>query len=161
MKIVCPFTPDKLNEATVEALTRWAPHAVMVDVSGNNESYAALLESLWDERSAFAIVEHDIEIHEHVVVDFTDCREPWCANEYHVGEALLTSLGCVRFRPELMEAEPDAVVAHRALGPGGVPARDWRRLDMRLHGVLHERGYWPCVHQPPVTHHHEYPPVQR
>lgn len=161
MRVVCPYTPDKIRAETKQSLERDTPGLIEYeDVSGHNEAYATLLENLWATGEDFAIVEHDIEVHEYALQDFMDCREPWCSNEYKVGEALIAyGLGCVRFRKELMEAEPDAIVAHTALGPGLTPARDWRRLDVRTVSTLRTRGYEPCVHEPPVNHHHSYPPV--
>jgi hypothetical protein len=157
VKVVCPYTPEKLRPETVEALRQWAPHAIMVNVAGSNFAYTTEFEKLWTAGEDFVIVEHDIVLHEHVIHDFMDCREPWCANPYRVGYDNLTSLGCVRFRAELLAGEPDAPYVHGVMGPGLEPARDWRRLDTRIMGVLHERGYWPCEHQPPVVHHHDYP----
>ena len=56
-------------------------------------------------------------------------------------------LGCTRYRAELMDKVPELPLAAR-----------WDALDASVRDGLLEAGYDMHVHQPPVTHHHNFYP---
>ncbi|HWU23648.1 MAG TPA: hypothetical protein VN088_19070 [Nocardioides sp.] len=105
------------------------------------------------------MVEHDVGIHAGVVGSLTECREPWCGFAYPIGAQMLVCLGATRFTAELKGAEPDLLDAVGEDATGGLPARDWRRLDVRILDHLRRRGYTQHRHEPPVAHFHKYPGV--
>ena len=125
------------------------------------EAYWRLLCELWATGEDFAIIEHDIEIHEAVVREFTECANPWCVNWYDgqqrtwtgrgdvpVPVVLKCALGCVRFRGELTRTHP-RLLSHMTV-------RRWDRLDSQLASLLQRRGQNAHRHEPDVIHHHDY-----
>lgn len=152
----------RLHPLAQRGLDAYAPgwERWLIDES-DTRGYWQLLGRLWAEPGYgdLVVIEHDVEIHNLVLPEFADCREPWCTFPYQgpgptVPEGLLlTSLGCVRFTAELREAVPDAVVRYR---PDGAPEGDWRRLDVRICHELQMAGVEVHVHEPPVRHHHVY-----
>lgn len=156
MRVVAPFT--SFHPLAVAALERYAAGAERVDVSEHDNAYWRLVSDLWARQETVLLVEHDIEIHADVVDELAACPEPWCAFGYHIGngELLFRGLGCTKFTGDLMAAMPGAPLDPGVLGPGQVPATDWRRLDTRVTGQLGIAGYEPHRHGPPVLHHHRY-----
>jgi hypothetical protein len=120
-------------------------------------AYWKLLAAAWLEPGDLIVIEHDIGIHAGVVPGFTECREPWCGVAYPLDRGvMLACLGCTRFTADLKAAEPDLLeVAGRVTGDG-LPAKDWRRLDVRLGDELRRRGYSLHQHEPAVRHYHRY-----
>ncbi len=151
MRVACAYTDP--HPLALASLTRFAPEAERRDVSQSSDAYYLFLSELWASGEGFVNIEQDIEIREDTVRVLTDCSEPYCLFPYSgpgVGEASLLkgSLGCVRFSPELLRAQPGAMSA--------LPVRNWRRLDCELHPRLVQAGYEPHLHYPPVLHHHYY-----
>lgn len=158
MRVVLAFTT--IDPRTEAALAAHAPDSERFDVSTNPESYWRLLSDLWSGGDGFLLVEHDIEIHSSVLPE-CGCPEPWCVWPYAGpagpdGPLLVQALGCVRFSTDLIRAEPDLMSEVGSISQG-LPARDWRRLDVTIAPVLRARGYVPHLHDPPVAHHHRYP----
>ena len=155
-RVLVPHT--NLDVRTVDLLDRHAPgwHGHELD-PGRNDAYQSLMEAEWQRPGDLVVIEHDIGIHAGVMPGFRDCPEPWCGHPYAIGEQLLVCLGCTRFRAELKTAVPDLFTMIDALPFDGAPARDWRRMDVRLAAVLNMAGYKVHRHDPPVTHYHEYP----
>lgn len=136
----------------VEALRRHAPGAEVIHLGLAHDAYYRLLTELWEAGEGFLIVEHDVEIHAGVIPGMERCENDWCLHGYFgagLPPQLLTgSLGCTRFSAGLLARHP-AFMA-------GLPVRDWRRLDCEIHPRLVALGEKPCVHEPPVDHHHVY-----
>lgn len=163
MRIVFPYTsPHPLASA---ALERWAPCAERVqidaaqrDTNNHPNGYYLLLAALWAAGETFALIEHDNEIHDSVVLQFTACQEQWCLFPYggpgyrpedDTDRGLLKcSLGCTRFRQELLQETKSLIT--------DLPVRDWRRLDCEIYPRLLQLGYKPHLHEPVVAHHHVY-----
>lgn len=163
MRIVVPHTA--IHPLANAALQRLAPEAERVDVSASTEAYYRLVAELWHAGDDFLLIEHDIELTEAALAQALDCPCIWSTSPYrgpgtsYEGATVLTgSLGCTRFRAELIAAVPGALAEVGNVDDGGpaVPLRDWRRLDARLLGVLMAHGYAPHVHAE-VIHHHPYP----
>lgn len=156
MRVIVPHT--RLDERTVALLDSHATGWVGVPLDpAQPAAYQRLLTQEWATPGDLAIVEHDIGIHAGVIPGFEACPEPWCGHAYPIGEQLLMCLGCTRFRGSLKQAVPDLFTRIDALPYDGSPAQDWRRMDVRLAGVLMGLGYTPHVHEPPVEHYHVYP----
>lgn len=155
MRVIVPFT--RLNPSTVYLLDRFAPgwDGIRMDPDRPGQ-YQDLMEAEWAAPGDFAVVEHDIGVHEGVVPGFLACPELWCAHEYNIAGQMLACLGCTRFRHGLKTAVPDLFTRIDTLPYDGAPPRDWRRMDVRLAGVLTSLGYAPHIHTPPVEHYHIY-----
>jgi hypothetical protein len=156
VRVICPYTPAGLRPETETALEALGRPVEMVDVSGSDHAYAALVETLWADGRAFLLVEHDMLPTPAAVAAMEDCPRWWCANPYRVnhqpGETIV-GLGFVRFRAQLLAAEPDAAAAAGRYA-GARPARHWALVDARLARVLSGRGYQAHHHTPAVGHLH-------
>jgi hypothetical protein len=154
--ILVPYT--RLHPATGKLLNRHAPGHVRVRIDpADPEAYWRLLAGAWREPGDLLIVEQDIGLCAGVVESLAACREPWCGNPYPIGAQLLVCLGCTRFTAELKAAEPDLLDAVGRDADGGLPARVWQRLDVRILDHLRARGYRQHRHEPALRHYHKYP----
>lgn len=155
--ILVPYT--RLHPTTARLLNQHAPGHVRVRLDPTDDAaYWALLARLWREPGDLMVVEQDIGLRAGVVEALAACREPWCGFPYAIGAQLLVCLGCTRFTAELKAAEPDLLDAVGEDGTGGLPARHWKRLDVRILDHLRARGYTQHRHEPSVTHYHKYAP---
>lgn len=151
MRIIVPFT--RLVPEADAALSRFAPTAERVDVSGADLAYWELLGSLWSEGRDFVVVEHDVEIRAGVIEELAECPEWFCAFAYPYKaipsagiELLKAPLGCTRYRSELMERAPDLFAG---------PPVHWERLNALVEvELLRGKVCVPHTHMPPVIHHH-------
>jgi len=154
--IVVPYT--RLHPATARLLNRHAPGHDRVRLApGDDEAYWRLLARLWSQPGSTLIVEQDVGIRAGVVEELERCPQPWCGFPTAIGQLLLVCLGCTRFSAELKSAEPDLLDAVGRDASGGVPARVWQRLDVRVFDQLRARGYRQHEHVPAVRHYHRYP----
>lgn len=145
MRVLAPYTYDE--PAHVAALERFAPQAERVDVLGDGFCYAALLAQAWAAGEDLVVIEHDIVIHRSVLPGFEKCPKRWCAFPYSLragGPVGVKSLGCVRFRGELLRDTQ-----------GVVQQWPWRQLDNQLLSALRRLGERPHTHYPAVDHLHQ------
>lgn len=150
----------RLHPVTARAANAHAPGHVRVKLNpADDAAYWALLAKVWREPGDLLIIEQDVGIRAGVVESLTECREPWCGFPYAIGAQLLVCLGCTRFTAELKAAEPDLLDRVGEDGTGGLPARVWQRLDVRILDHLRARGYEQHRHEPAVRHFHKYPDV--
>lgn len=156
MTVLLPHT--KLHPATARLANEHAPGHLKVRIApGDDAAYWRLLTRWWNATGGdLVVIEQDIGITADVLPGFAACREPWCGHPYHVAGRVLVCLGCTRFTAELQAAEPDLLQAVGEIGGDGLPARDWRRLDVRLADELHRRGYQVHEHAPQLAHYHRY-----
>lgn len=153
--ILVPYT--RLRPATARLLNRHAPGWQRVRIDpGDMTGYWRILAAAWREPGDLVNIEHDIGISAEVLPGFTTCREPWCGNAYRIDRQLLVCLGCVRFTAWLKAAEPDLLEVVGEVTGDGLPAKDWRRLDVRILDELRKRGYRQHWHEPVVKHYHRY-----
>lgn len=155
--ILLPYT--RLNPATARLANRYAPGHVRARIDpGDDAAYWRLLAGAWNGSGEdLVVIEQDVGIRFGVLGAFGACREPWCGHPYRVGSSLRVCLGCTRFTRELQAGEPDLLEAVGRIGEPGLPARGWRRLDVRVAGELGRRGYTVHEHLPAVSHFHRYP----
>lgn len=157
MRTIVPYT--KIHTLTQKSLDDYAPEAELFFLGFTPDAYFELIKDLWAAGEGFLIIEHDIEIHESVVSDAANCKEPWCVWPYYGHDPNLPftqSLGCTRFSTELLQAQPDLMEVVGNISQG-LPAKDWRRLDVTIAPTLNQRGYTQHIHSPQVLHHHIYP----
>jgi hypothetical protein len=153
--ILLPYT--RLHPATARLANRHAPGHIRARIDpGNDNAYWALLAAAWRQPGDLVVIEHDIGIHTDVVPGFSACREPWCGHAYLTGQQRLIALGCTRFTEQLKAAEPDLMDPVGADGTGGLPAKHWGRLDVRILDELRRRGYEQHEHPGDVKHYHAY-----
>lgn len=154
--ILVPHT--RLHPAAGRLLNRHAPGHVRVRLDpADAQAYWQLLAHWWRQPGDLIVVEQDVGIHSGVLPGVAGCRQPWCGYPYPIGEQLLVCLGCTRFTAELKAAEPDLLDTVGVDGTGGMPARHWKYLDVKILTHLRERGYVQHRHEPPVKHYHRYP----
>lgn len=168
MTLLVPHTAAGLNPETrrrVEAFTPTSVDIVFRELDPDRpDAYARLLVEAWAWPGDLLIVEHDIGIRPGVVEALTYCTQPWCGFPYQIGADvtnLLVCLGCTRFSAHLKATVPDLMSRAAAVGGeqdgGGVPAGDWRRLDVRVGFLLEQMGHVRHPHWPAVDHFHQYP----
>lgn len=163
--ILFPFTRDKVNPEAVRLLAEHAPTGAEITRAeidpANPSAYARVLVQAWEQPGDLIIIEHDIGIRAGVIEELTACDQPWCGFPYPIGEQLLVCLGCTRFTAHLKASLPGLMGDAAAVGTeqdgGGVPAGDWRRMDVRIAARLEALGHHRHRHDPPVTHFHRYP----
>jgi hypothetical protein len=155
--IVVPYT--RLDPGTARLADLHAPGHVRIRIDPADQAgYWRLLAGLWLQPGDLTVIEHDIGIRAGVTEGLADCREPWCGHPYQLarGIGIQAALGCTRFTGDLKAAEPDLLDVAGEAADFGIPARDWRRLDVRIAGELGKRGYVMHVHEPQVAHYHRY-----
>lgn len=155
MRVIVPFTAQyhPLARASHDAI----PGIERVDVSARTDAYQWLLSDLWGYQETFLIIEHDVESTDRAIKQARHCACLWGSSPY-IGpggkDFVERGLGFVRFRKELMVAEPDLMGAVAGLDDGkDVPPGHWRRLDARIRGVLEGREYQAHIHSPVLQHH--------
>lgn len=157
-RVLAPYT--RLHPATALLLDRHAPgHRRVALDAADPCAYWALLAKEWRKPGDLIIVEHDVGIHAGVIESLAACGQPWCGHPYPIGRQLLVCLGCTKFSAALKATEPDLLDAVGEDATGGLPARVWQRLDVRILDELRHRGYTQHRHEPPVAHFHQYPSV--
>jgi hypothetical protein len=154
--ILLPYT--RLHTATARLANLHAPGHVRARIDPRDDgAYWQLLATRWNQGADLVLIEHDIGIGPEVLPGFDACRQPWCGHPYPVAGRVLVCLGCVRFTAALQRTEPDLLEAVGEVGEDGLPAKHWRRLDVRVGDELNRRGYRVHRHEPPVAHFHRYP----
>lgn len=154
MRIYVPYT--RLRDETRDALEQHASgHEIRyVDVSGGDEAMWEMYAAAWAEGETFAVVEHDIMIHDRVLPAFEQCPSLWCSFAYPYAHLpAYCGTGCVRFRAELLAAYPE-LWEHVALceAPPAHGFRHWCTLDGFSQTQLCQAGFLMCRHMDPVTH---------
>jgi hypothetical protein len=178
MRILLPYTvlDPRVREAVVEAVSYLdisKPRTVKidaVDVSGPLDAYWQALAARWVPNEELVVVEHDIIPYPRFLLDFEECPEPWCAFAYdHRSGQHAPALGCTRFRPELIAANPGLIEWIGRWSDGrGAPVEDhsrpriWQALDARLYRALSDQplreangftGSWDWhVHEGAIEH---------
>jgi hypothetical protein len=153
--IIVPYT--RLHPATARLLNKHAPGHRRVKLDpADMSAYWRLLAACWREPGELLVIEQDIGVRAGVVEELAACPEPWCGFGYPIDGSTAVCLGCTRFAAALKAAEPDLLEEVGEDASAGLPARDWRRLDVRILDALRKRGYQQHRHHPNVLHYHRY-----
>jgi hypothetical protein len=164
--VLCCYT--YIQPRTVESLRLYAPKVDYVGVVGDDFGYWKAIEDRWA-KDDLVIVEHDIEIHEDVIAQFSACRSLWCSFPYYLvppihTELMAHGLGCIRLRREAMEqVTPDQVQSIEASCVSCAPDNKrgcWRHCDAKITQSMQELGLDVCVHYPRVKHHNPRVPAE-
>jgi hypothetical protein len=146
-----------MDPRTAEALNTFAPDHVAVKLDpARDDDYFRVFAEAWATPGDLIVIEQDILLTEGVIEQFLACRNGWCGNPYNIAGQQLVCLGCTRFTAELKDAHPDLLDVVGLVNNDGLPAKDWRRLDVRLSDELHFRGFQVHTHTPEVEHFHRY-----
>lgn len=157
MELIVPYTV-KFNEQ-VRHLNADGWSANYFYVGNSQEDYFNLLNSYWDKKQGFILVEHDIIPWPGALNTFLNCPEPWCGFQYLYpppkGYKILAN-GCTKFSKTLIDAVPDLFdIIEKDAGlffdPIEVP-KGWTTLDGRMNAILRSFDFEPHVHMPPVVH---------
>lgn len=161
MRVVVPFTPERLTGATIDSVLAASKHAGALvrdvsfwDVSGSDTAYLEVLALHWAGGEDFVLVEHDVVPHLTALLELGLCSCAYCCFPYAWTTCVGPALGCTRFRAELLESVPDAVEQVARIPTAYGPPGHWRQLDVHLmRNVLRDtHGLQPHVHTPAVTH---------
>lgn len=159
--IFIPLIPGMLSAATY----KWARDRTDVEewplAKDDNRAYWRMLNFLWNTKGLddLTIVEHDMLPADGVIEEMVHCEEPWCTSPYRCGLAttpdLIDGLGCTNFSQSLRLAYPQVMRVVSCIAAHGLPAKDWRRLDVRIAQVLRGFGFEPHVHRRSIHLHYE------
>ena len=111
------------------------------------DGYWEALAVLWTIPGDLVVVEHDMLPAPGVTETMAACRRPWCTSPYRVEAGMAReSLGCTRFAARLKTRHPNLMGRLGEIGDE-LPAKDWRRLDVRLARLLRDLGYRAHTHR--------------
>src|ERR1035437_459529 len=128
-----------------------APDATWVYVGNSPYDYWRVLCDWWG-GDDLTVIEHDVQATPEVFAELATCPEPWCYFKYsnHSPENAAAwhwaTLGCTRFRKELMAKVPNALKKMEWR------YRDWHYVSTALGMALRERLFEPHMHG--VVDHH-------
>jgi hypothetical protein len=155
------YAEKGLEPETAAALAKYAPDAVLVDVTGDPHGYWAEIAARWDGERDLVIVEQDNEITADTIPSFMACPEPWCTYAYPIYRTkvrLEQGLGCVKISAAAQRMTSPAEIAETwAPCPSCHGKGCWNHLDGRLAEVFrHQCGLSVHVHGD-IIHCHDYP----
>jgi hypothetical protein len=178
--VVVPYIRSGFRPEVFDALKDLPVGATLIpwQLEDEDYGYGRLLRSFWQKcgetHQDLCIIEQDVLVfrakHDgetDTIETFLSCPELWCAHSYRIfwGDLAETyggpfGLGCVRFRSQLMAAEPGLLMeALRRPEHHKFPAGHWMGLDSAVTSILKAKGYPWHQHRPAVRHVHEYQPV--
>ena len=143
-----------------EMVHRYAPDAELVWTGADDHHYWRETAARWG-IDDLVTIEQDNAIHEDVIPQFAECKEPWCAFGYPIGTALCyTGGGCRKLSLEAQQrvTVPKLLYPDLARGItdiGACPdcaALCWRHMDSRIMAALQRAGYTVHEHKPDIRH---------
>ena len=157
-RILCCYTAIKLP--TLDALELYSTGNVeYVCTEDDPFGYWREIKSRWDGKEDLVVVEQDVEIHDTVLKEFTECSEPWCCFSYRIfGQRNCSvGLGCTKFSAQLQQEVSLDILTERFSRCEFCEGKGcWWHLDGPMLQFLQSKGYKQHIHQPEVKHHHDY-----
>jgi hypothetical protein len=151
VKVIVPYTHIAPGVAEALDATKW--QWTGIDVSGSDENYWRVLQTLWQSGETFCIVEHDVLLRPNTLTELDLCESAWCAFPVPYMGGGYAGMACVKFGASLIAACPDALDRVAPLSDASHPPRHWCRLDSWLqYGILPTTGFSRHVHDPPLGH---------
>jgi hypothetical protein len=158
MRILCAYTPKKMQMETFGALVKYgAANSVrvdFVDVSGSRTAYWHAIRERWNGEEDLVTVEQDNVITDLTIPSFLRCDRDWCSYKYYGPEWLpehmqemTRCLGCTRFSAALQRKIPSETIAGDYMV--------WYLIDERLSRLLGMHGFRVHGHGE-VKHLHDY-----
>jgi hypothetical protein len=143
----------------VKALSAYAPHADVVDVTGDNYAYWREIRERWAGERDLIIIEQDIEIGPDTIATLENCSQDWCCYAYPIFRTrvrLRVGLGCIKISAAAQRKVTAALVEQGFTSCAACRGKGcWWHLDGRVAAMLKKGGFFPHVHGD-VTHHHDY-----
>lgn len=159
--VICvPFVPEKLYAQTYE-WSKDRPDVIAWPIKDYDfTAYWRMLLYCWQAPGDTVVVEHDMLPADGVVDEMIACPEPWCTSPYRASPNkkeldIVDGLGCVKFSVTLKSNEFDLMRVVGEMSEHGLPAKIWKRLDVRIAKALRARGYGPHTHQRSIHLHYE------
>lgn len=158
--IYMPFVSDLMYAQTFE-WGRGRPDVVPWPILLHDyTAYCKMLSAVWMEQEDTVIVEHDMLPADGVIEEMVSCEHLWCASPYRASPNknepdLIYGLGCTKFSASLKAEESDLMRVVSEIKAPGLPAKDWRRMDVHISGQLRRRSYEPHVHRRSTHLHYE------
>lgn len=119
--------------------------------------YGRVLSAAWKRAASGAldliVIEHDVIVTREIIEAFAACSRMHCAFTTWLGNCYDVSLGCVRYRWQLMRSDPALVTRARMIHDDGLGPDNWRRMDTRIARLVEPAH----IHEPPAVHLHQYP----
>lgn len=143
MRIICPYTPNRLAKRTRDALPATTEFVKMTDF----DSYQLLFLSLWKAGESFIIVEHDVVPSPGSLDRLARCKHQWCGCPYGPGGI---SLGCTKIADTLIAKLPKLWEK--------MPLRHWQYCDDWF-GSHAEKVASQHRHEPVEAHLHKDNPI--
>lgn len=145
---IVPFVPGMLNERTQAWAEACGVPSWELDPDDDTAYWWLLAEHWLMGHHDLVVVEQDIVPAPGVVERMLACPRPWCSSPYPIsgGYLLDTGLGCTKFAARLKTRHPDFMDRVGSIDDDGLPARNWRRLDVRIARTLRDLGYRPHRH---------------
>lgn len=154
--LFCPVNP---HPAAIAALKEYAPHAEIVDVTGDNYAYWREIRDRWTGERDLIIVEQDIEIGPDTITSMESCKQDWCCYAYPIFRTkvrLRVGLGCIKISAAAQQRIPVEKITEGFITCAACRGKGcWWHLDGRVAHMLKRAGYFPHVHGD-VIHHHDY-----
>ena len=158
--VICvPFVPDKLYAQTFE-WSKLRQDVIPWPIKDyDTTAYWRMLFYSWQELGDLVVVEHDMLPADGVVEEMLACDQPWCTSPYRGANKkepdIIDGLGCVKFSETLKSNEFDLMRVVGEMSEPGLPAKIWKRLDVRIAKSLRTRGYEPHTHARSTHLHYE------
>lgn len=159
--VICvPFVPEKLYAQTYEWSKRRKDVIPWPIREYDHTAYWRMLSYAWKERGDTIIVEHDMLPADGVIEEMLTCTAPWCTSPYRGSPNknepdVIAGLGCTKFSEVLKANEFDLMRVVGEMSEDGLPAKTWKRLDVRIARALRARGYTPHTHRRSIHLHYE------
>ena len=158
MRVLCCYTDLKLE--TLDALELYSLNNVeYICTEDDPTGYWREIKARWDGKEDLVVVEQDVEIHDTVLKEFMECKEPWCCFPYKIfGQKYCSvGLGCTKFSAQLQQEVSLEILTDRFSKCEFCEGKGcWWHLDGPLLQFLQSKGYSQHIHQPEVIHHHDY-----
>jgi hypothetical protein len=156
LNILCAYT-DLVPE-TKRALDPWNPE--YVNVSSSPLAYWAAVRERWAGERDLVNIEHDVIIHERVILEFTQCDRLWCTFPYPCaqGGQFETAAGCARYSKYLQQLVPVPEIeravhwAYCDCPPECSPGICWHHMDAYLVEAFQRHGVSVHLHEGAAGH---------
>lgn len=114
----------------------------------SNDSYASMMQLMWDRKEPFINVEHDVVVTQERIQEIWNCPRDWCSYGYtkedKFAELTCVYFGCVKFNRGIIEAIPHVWEE--------MVDRNWWVIDCYFTQYARSHGLKVHQHFPHVEH---------
>lgn len=142
VRVVVPYVPGMLHEATVSAVRESDLGYSLVPLHQSDDgAYARLLRALWSSKWDLIIVEHDIVPTVTQLRRLASCDHRWCGYSYNLGgQRSSMALGCTRLSAQMRRCWPTLGTEISTIHDDRPHPCPWRSLDSRAALILRSVG---------------------